>query len=234
MRRKIQAFSPLQRFYHRHLIYLMFFLILTGLPILSDAFHWIAYVFSFPFNFFAQDNGDLLSAGLQVCRAIHRIAAVILVLISIPFVLGMLTRIRHWQMWPERWGPGALSEGMKELKKNYVDFGHARFGKYNIGQKAAFWAFLVGMIALTASGFILWFRGFFAQAMIDAMRITHDIAFLLVLFTLIVHIYFALFPRNRHGLDAMFGDGMMDEDTVRSHHSLWHAKIKTDRGAFEK
>lgn len=32
---------------------------------------------------------------------------------------------------------------------------------------------------------------------------------------IIVHIYFALFPCNHHGLDAMFGDGMMDEDNVR-------------------
>lgn len=231
MSTKIQAFSPVQRFYHRHLIYLMFFFILTGLPILSDSFHWIAYVFSIPFNFFAQENGDLLSTGLQVCRTIHRIAGVVLVLISIPFALGMLFKIRQWQIWPERWGPSALFEGMKELKKNYVDYGHARFGKYNIGQKAAFWAFFFGMIALTASGFILWFRSYFAQSTVDAMRITHDIAFLIVLFTLIVHIYFALFPRNRHGLDAMFGDGMMDEKTVRSHHSLWYSKIKTNRSA---
>ncbi|MEN8130116.1 MAG: cytochrome b/b6 domain-containing protein [Pseudomonadota bacterium] len=233
MSRKVRAFSPIQRFYHRHLIYLMFFFILTGLPILSDSFHWIAYVFSFPFNFLAENNGELLSTGLQVCRSIHRIAAVLLILITIPFALAMLVKLRHWQMWPERWGIGATLDGLKELKKNYLDYGHARFGKYNIGQKAAFWAFLFGIIAITLSGFILWFRALFSQGLVDAMRITHDIAFVVVVLTLVMHIYFAIFPRNRYGLDAMFGNGLMDEHTVREHHELWYEKIKGDRQTFE-
>jgi formate dehydrogenase gamma subunit len=233
MNRKVRVFSPIQRFYHRHLIYLMFFFILTGLPILSHSFQWIAYVFSIPYNFVGEANGELLSAGLQVCRTIHRVAAVLLVLISIPFGLTMLVRIKDWQTWPERWGMAALFEGLRELKKNYVDYGHARFGKYNIGQKAAFWAFLVGMLAITGSGFVLWFRGSFALGTVELMRMVHDVSFLLVLFTLVVHIYFAMFPRNRYGLEAMFGGGTMDEETVRSHHELWYEKIKDRPDAFE-
>ena len=233
MTRKVRTFTTIQRFYHKHLIYLIFFFILTGLPLLSDAFHWVAYVFSFPFNFIAENNGDLLATGLQVSRAIHRISALLLVLITIPFALAMLVNIRRWQVWPDRWGVGATVEGFKALKSNYIDYGHTRFGKYNMGQKAAFWLFLVGMVLITASGFVLWFRSFFSQAMLDASRIVHDVAFMVVVLTLLVHIYFALFPRNKYGMEAMFRTGVIDEDIVREHHGDWYDKIKHDSDAFE-
>jgi len=233
MNRQVRAFTPLQRFYHRYLILLMFFFILTGLPILSDSFHWIAYIFSLPFNFVADNNAELLSLGLQVCRAIHRICALLLVLISIPFAITQLLQIKHWQMWPERWGVGATLDGIRELKRNYIDYAHPHFGKYNIGQKAAFWAFFFGMIAITVSGFVLWFRSYFSQEMVEAMRMTHDVSFIVIVVTLVFHVYFALFPPNRYGLDAMFGNGLMDEKTVRDHHDLWYDKIKGDPETFE-
>ena len=234
MARQVKAFSNLQRFYHRHLTYLMFFFILTGLPLLSESFHWVAYIFSFPFNFLAEGNPDLLAVGMQVCRVIHRVAALIFILISIPFGIAMLLRANRWEMWPDRWGLSAVTEGVAELKKNYLQFGHARFGKYNIGQKAAFWAFFFGLLVLLASGFVLWFRDLFSPAAIDAARIGHDVAFALVVLTLVVHIYFALFPRNRYGLEAMFRTGTVDEDIVKEHHSEWYSKIKDDPSYFEQ
>ncbi|BCO08025.1 hypothetical protein GF1_04010 [Desulfolithobacter dissulfuricans] len=51
MSKKYTAFTPLQMFYHKAIIILMFFFILTGLPILFSSFHWIAYCFGFPFDF---------------------------------------------------------------------------------------------------------------------------------------------------------------------------------------
>jgi len=234
MARQVRAFTNLQRFYHRHLIYLTFFFILTGLPLISEFFHWIAYVFSFPFNFLAEGNSDMLAAGMQVVRVIHRVTALIFILVTIPFSIAMLLRVNRWQVWPERWGLSAISEGVSELKKNYVDFGHARFGKYNIGQKAAFWAFFLGLAVLLVSGFVLWFRDLFSAGAVDAARIGHDVAFALIVLTLVLHIYFALFPRNRYGLEAMFRTGTMDEDIVKGHHPKWHEKIKDDPSNFEQ
>ena len=234
MARQVKAFSVFQRSYHRQLIYLMFFFILSGLPLLSESFHWIAYVFSFPFNFLAEGNPDMLAVGMQIVRVIHRVTALIFMLITIPFGIAMLVRINRWQVWPERWGIGAIADGASELKKNYIEFGHAKFGKYNIGQKAAFWVFFFGLLVLVASGFVLWFRDLFSPAAVDAARIGHDIGFAVITLTLVVHIYFALFPRNRYGLEAMFRTGTIDEDIVKDHHSLWYKKIKDDPENFDK
>ena len=71
------------------------------------------------------------------------------------------------------------------------------------------------------------------QAMVDLSRIVHDVAFMVVVLTLLVHIYFALFPRNKYGLEAMFRTGVIDEDIVREHHGVWYDKIKHDSDAFE-
>ncbi len=234
MTRQVRAFTHFQRFYHRHLIYLMFFFILSGLPLISESFHWIAYVFSFPFNFLSEGNADMLAIGMQVVRVVHRVTALIFVLITIPFGIVMLLRVNRWQVWPERWGVSALAEGAGELKKNYVEFGHARFGKYNMGQKAAFWAFFFGLLVILASGFVLWFRDLFSPAAIDAARIGHDIAFAIIVLTLVMHIYFGLFPRNRYGLEAMFRTGTVDEDIVKEHHGAWYEKIKDDPSNFEQ
>lgn len=89
------------------------------------------------------------------------------------------------------------------------------------------------MIAITVSGFVLWFRSYFSQEMVEAMRMTHDVSFIVIVVTLVFHVYFALFPPNRYGLDAMFGNGLMDEKTVRDHHDLWYDKIKGDPETFE-
>jgi cytochrome b subunit of formate dehydrogenase len=41
---------------------------------------------------------------------------------------------------------------------------------------------------------------------------------------LIVHLYLALLPMNRQSLYAMFRDGGLPADYVRSHHALWYEK----------
>jgi hypothetical protein len=77
------------------------------------------------------------------------------VLITTPFGVAMLLGVTRWQAWPDRWGIGATGEGVSELKKNCVDFSHARFGTYNIGRKAAFCAFF-GLLILLVPADVDW------------------------------------------------------------------------------
>jgi LPXTG-motif cell wall-anchored protein len=193
MTRKAHIFTTMKWFYHKHLIYLAFLFILTGLPLLSETFHGVAYVFSFPFNFIAEPNGELLATGLQVCRAIHRVCALLLGLITIPFAFTMLMKIKPWQ---------------------------TPFGNYNTGQKVALWLLLSGMALITASGLVLWFRSFFGQALVEVSHMVHDAAFIVVVLSLLVHIYFVLFLRYKHGLEAMSRSGGIDEDIVRKPHGV--------------
>ncbi len=46
---------------------------------------------------------------------------------------------------------------------------------------------------------------------------------------LVVHLYLSLLPMNRQALNAMFGDGRLPIDYVKSHHPIWHEKLTGKR-----
>ena len=87
--KRVQLFTSMQVWYHKHIIHFMMFFIITGLPLVSDYFSWIAYMVGIPFSLGAASSltsSDVLATGVQICRIIHRISAVLWLLISIPFI----------------------------------------------------------------------------------------------------------------------------------------------------
>jgi formate dehydrogenase subunit gamma len=220
MSKKLEAFSHIQIWYHKHIIHFMIFFILTGLPILSESFHWLAYFYGIPFTMLS-DGGNTLAIGIQVARIVHRGVALMFILVSIPFLIVMLKDIKNWQIWPE----GGLVDGVKQLKVAYFDFKAPNVGKYNFGQKALAWFLIISMIVMTYTGFVLMFRDSFSADFASVMRGFHAVVFILIAVAMIVHLYFAVFPPNRHGFKAMFGDGTMDEDYIAYKHPKWYKKL---------
>ena len=69
-------------------------------------------------------DNERLAAGRQVARIIHRLTALLFLIMAIPFVVVQLIHIRNWAIWPENsWSPAAFFDGIKGLWINYV---HAR------------------------------------------------------------------------------------------------------------
>jgi formate dehydrogenase gamma subunit len=236
----IVAFTQLQRSFHNHMLHFMIFFILTGLPLLSTRFSFLASLFAIPYDFLGgvythmaatglTDN-ERLAAGLQVARGIHRVMALLFVISAIPFVTVHLIHIKRWAIWPEEsWGPTAFFKGIKGLWDNYVAFKHVRIGKFNIGQKLFAWTMIATMTAITASGFVLMFRDFFPQGFQEFCRLVHAACFVVIGLFLIVHLYLALIPMNRPSLYAMFKDGNLPVDYVRDHHEIWYEKLTGDK-----
>lgn len=227
MSKKIEVFSHIQVWYHKHIIHFMIFFILTGLPILSADFKWLAYFYGLPLSIFSDATGvtEVTAVGIQVARVIHRGVALLFILVTIPFAIVMLKDIANWQIWPEKNG-GGLGEGIRQLGNSYVKFEPAKIGKYNLGQKLLAWFLILSMILMTYSGFVLMMRDSFSAGFATLMRGAHAVTFILIAVALIVHLYFAVFPPNRKGFKAMFGDGEMDEEYVKKKHPLWYDKVK--------
>ena len=236
----IIAFTRLQRSFHNHLLHFMVFFIITGLPLLSTSFSFLGSLFAIPYDFIGSVYTDLstsgltdnerLAAGLQVARIIHRLTALLFLIMAIPFVAVQLAHIRNWAIWPEdRWSLAAFFDGIKGLWINYVSLGHARFGKFNVGQKLFAWTMIVAITAITASGFVLMFRDLFSQGTQEFCRFVHAASFVVIGVFLIVHLYLSLLPMNRQALNAMFGDGRLPIDYVKSHHPIWHEKLTGKR-----
>jgi formate dehydrogenase subunit gamma len=232
----IIAFTRLQRSFHNHLLHFMVFFIITGLPLLSTSFSFLGSLFAIPYDFIGSVYTDLstsgltdnerLAAGLQVARIIHRLTALLFLIMAIPFVAVHLAHIRKWAIWPENsWSPVAFFNGIKGLWINYVSLGHVRIGKFNVGQKLFAWTMIVAITAITASGFVLMFRDLFSQGTQEFCRFVHAASFVIICVFLIVHLYLSLLPMNRQALNAMFGDGCLPIDYVKSHHPIWYEKL---------
>ena len=232
----IIAFTRLQRSFHNHLLHFMVFFIITGLPLLSTSFSFLGSLFAIPYDFIGSVYTDLstsgltdnerLAAGLQVARIIHRLTALLFLIMAIPFVAVQLAHIRNWAIWPENsWSPVAFFDGIKGLWVNYISLGHARFGKFNVGQKLFAWTMIVAITAITASGFVLMFRDLFSQGTQEFCRFVHAASFVVIGVFLIVHLYLSLLPMNRQALNAMFGDGCLPIAYVKSHHPIWYEKL---------
>ena len=108
----IIAFTRLQRSFHNHLLHFMVFFIITGLPLLSTSFSFLGSLFAIPYDFIGSVYTDLstsgltdnerLAAGLQFARIIHRLTALLFLImatidvfsrVSALFVVGVQKKV---------------------------------------------------------------------------------------------------------------------------------------------
>ena len=94
-------------------------------------------------------------------------------------------------------------------------------GRFNAGQKIN--ASLIGglMLAMYATGSLLWYGERDTTYRFSGTVIVHDWATLILMFLVAGHLYLAvLHPATRHALRGMtLGD--VDEDWARKHHAKW-------------
>ena len=125
----------------------------------------------------------------KIARIIHRLTALLFLIMAIPFVAVQLAHIRNWAIWPENsWSPVAFFDGIKGLWINYISLGHVRIGKFNVGQKLFAWTMIVAITAITASGFVLMFRDLFTQGIQEFCCFAHAASFVVIGVFLIVHL----------------------------------------------
>lgn len=220
MSNKITLFTNMQMWYHKHIIHFMMIFIITGLPLISHYFSWIAYIIGVPVSIF-YSSGEPMFVGIQVCRILHRITAVLWILTSIPFIFSMI--FKKWELAvrkrkDESWKT-YLTEELQDMKTLYIDFSYPkRAGKYNIGQIVAGLAVVFFGVLMIISGLFLWFRSSIDPSTASIMRLIHDIGFIVFIIFLIIHIYLAVHPVNRAGYNAMFRDGKDDIEHARKKH----------------
>jgi formate dehydrogenase subunit gamma len=217
---RIQRFGAMQLYLHRYAMFIIIGLILTALPVLHrDFFSWVAYIFGGPANVFDSQQG-IAWQGVNIARLIHRILGVGLILISVIFVLwALFFTDRRWDVLRPRASLGKVY--------NYYFRGiHERFGKYNPGQSFMFRLVMVYIVLAVISGIIMWFRGYFPLGIVRFAHLLHAIAFFTAIAELVVHVYFGIiFPPNRKGAAAMFGDGYMPADFAKEHHEGWYEEV---------
>jgi formate dehydrogenase gamma subunit len=191
------------RLIHWSVALFFFGALLSGLPIWTPIFGWMAHLFG----------------GLEVCRWLHA-------WLGVAFVASAIVMFIHWvkDMRMERGDWGWL--GPKMLRYFLRSGEDPNVGKYNGGQKVFF--FLVTLLALVllASGIVLWFPMKFTQPLREVSWIFHDAAFILFALAIVVHIYLgtAALPGTFRSMTR----GVVSKRYARLHHPRWYREVTGD------
>jgi len=193
--------------------------------------HWIhsgAFVLLFltglilflpPLAFLAEDSWT---------RVIHRISAVIFVLIP------LFHLFTNWKAsWLEvkkafAWGEDDIG-WLKAAPRYYFGLGEESMppqGSMNTGQKLWWMITLVFGAIFVITGVIMWVaKGTAAAAVLQWGVVLHDIAFITTGAMLFVHIYLGVFhPMMKGAWDAM-ATGKVSVEYAKSHHPKWYDEV---------
>ncbi len=174
--------------------------LLTGMPIWTPVFGWMAQFFG----------------GLSVCRILHP-------WIGLAFSAAATVMTFDW--WAEMdldrtqkgwWGPRLFHYLRWELEDQNV-------GKYNEGQKFYFWTVGLGALGVLLSGLIMWFPRSFPQLVREFAFVLHDLTFILFAVAVIFHIY--LSTSAEPGTFRSMTRGTVTRKWARLHHPRWFREV---------
>ncbi len=182
---------------------LTFFLsLLTGLPIWTPIFGWMAHLFG----------------GLSVCRLLHPWA-------GLAFFVAALVQFFEWRsdMRVESWEKDWVGPRVVRYMRYDASADDPRTGKYNGGQKLYFWAVSLGAVGLLLSGLLMWFPTAFPRWLMQLAFIIHDFTFICFVASLVFHIY--LSTAAEPGTYGSMIRGTVTRTWARVHHPRWYREV---------
>lgn len=204
----IVRYNAAERINHWLVALCFVLLALSGLALFYPAFFWLTGIFGTP----------------QLARIIH------------PFV-GVLMFVGFLRQFFRYWHHNLINaEDIKWMKSvGSVLRGHevGDIGKYNGGQKGLFWLMCVCLLALLASGIVIWrpyFSPSFSIPLIRVALLTHAVAAVLLIAGIIVHIYAAIWVKGT--IRAMV-EGVVTYGWAKKHHPRWFREMTGQSGAKE-
>jgi formate dehydrogenase subunit gamma len=176
--------------------------VLSGMPIWSPVFGWMA-------NFFG---------GLETCRWLHPWSGVAFVLFTW-LMLGQWRGNMRIEPVDRPWfGPRMLT-----LATDPTD---EQVGKFNGGQKILFWSSILLALVLGASGVVLWWPEYFAAGLRQAAILLHDACFICLVSAIVLHVYFG--TAAEPGTFRSMTRGTVTRAWARLHHPRWYREVTGD------
>lgn len=193
------------RLLHWTVSFLFFVCLLTGMPIWTPVFQWMAGLFG----------------GLSVCRVVHPWTGV-------AFFLSSAVMFFHW-IGDMRNSPSEKSWSLQDtLAYMRYESDESNTGKYNGGQKMFFFAVALGAVGLLVSGLLMWFPQYFPALLRELAYLLHDVTFIAFAAAIVMHIY--LGTAAEPGTFGSMIRGTVTKEWARLHHGRWYREVMDDTG----
>jgi formate dehydrogenase gamma subunit len=162
--------------------------------------------------------------GFPLRNLIHRISAVVLVLLSVAhlfYLRGVRGREFVRQIIPSL---EDLTQFRQMISYNLGrSIERPRFGRFSFGEKFEYWAVVWGMIIMSVTGTLLWFDDYVVKILpkvvLDVMRVIHYYeAWLATLSILIWHLYSTVFNPKVYPMNPSWLTGKMPVEQYRHEH----------------
>lgn len=203
-RDRIQRYSAPERINHWIVAFCFVFAALSGLGFFFPSFNWLMHVLGTP----------------QLARILHPFIGVIM------FAAFLLMFLRYWRDNLIERDDLEWAKNIRKVAKN-EEVGDT--GRYNFGQKCVFWAAIVSLLLLLASGIVIW-RPYFADAfsipIIRLALVVHSVSAVVLIMVIMVHIYAALWVKGT--ITAMV-EGWVTPAWAKKHHPRWYRQIRKNK-----
>jgi len=194
------------------------------------------FMLSYPNSWWVSHIRDISSGAFEARSLLHRISAVIIVIVSLYHIYYIFFTVRGRQL-------------IKDLLPRYQDIRDAvDVAKFNLGisktkpkldrfsyiEKAEYWALIWGTIVMTATGVIMWFDNTFMGILTklgwDIARTVHYYeAWLAFLAIVVWHFYFIIFNPDAYPMNLAWWKGTITEEEMAEEHPLELEKIKASK-----
>lgn len=178
----------------------------------------------------------VLGASEVLRRIIHRVAAVVMLLVG-AYHLIYLATTKEGRQWVRDMAPQL--KDMKDVMQNfgyYLGFSKNRpkLAKFGYAEKAEYWAVVWGTLIMGLTGLMIWFKlGVFRvlpRWWIDIALAIHFYEAVLATLAIIVwHFYHVIFDPDVYPINWAFVDGNVSEEIYREEHELDYERIKSEQ-----
>lgn len=151
-----------------------------------------------------------------------------------PF-LGLLMVVSFASLAARLWRENVVTDADREWKKHMGDMLKGNkaamppVGKYNYGQKMVFWAMVVSLVLLLATGILFWrpwFAPYFPIPLMRAAVLLHSVSAVVLIAATIMHVYAAIWVK---GTVRAMTRGTVSESWAKTNHALWHQEMTKGR-----
>ncbi|MGD8107257.1 formate dehydrogenase cytochrome b556 subunit [Pantoea sp. FN0302] len=197
----IVRYSAPERINHWIVAFCFMFAAVSGLGFFFPSFNWLLHLLGTP----------------QLARILHPFIGVAM------FLAFMLMFFRYWK---HNLVNRDDIEWAKNIHKVAMNEEVGDTGRYNFGQKCVFWAAIISLLLLLASGIVIW-RPYFAAAfpipLIRLALLVHSLAAVGLIVVIMVHVYAALWVKGT--LTAMV-EGWVTPLWAKQHHPRWYRAVR--------